>query len=564
MSNSFRSLPRPAGEPYLRYMSLGGLGEVGMNCALFESEGRRIMVDCGVTFPESMHYGIDLIVPDFSPLHEIADSIEALVVTHGHMDHIGAIPYLLEEFDIPVYAPRFATELIRRMLDERGLHDAKIHVYDEESSETIGPFEIEFPPVNHSIPDAHALAIRCKAGLFVHTGDFKIDHNPVGEEPFDIARFTHLGDEGVRALFADSTNAEVPGACRSEREARRALRQVIVDLPGRIFVALFSSNVFRMKSLLDIAAETGRQVVALGRSVDVALQAALRIGAIELPPGVRILSPDEAKQHSDDELLFICTGTQAEPRAALTRLANRDHPRLALKSNDTVIYSARIIPGNEQWVHRVLDELAKQQVRVITPDDAPVHASGHGYREDIRWMIRMIEPQTLVPVHGDYRYQRANAELGRECGIEEQVVLQNGEVVEFTDSGTEVIGLLETGRRVIDGTVFDDIDGNAFRERRQIARAGLVFVNVVADAKGELSRAPDIIPVGAFAQDAGDGGQMVDDLRRTVERAWKRISKEDRRNEESAAEALRILVRRHLRGELDRKPIVIARVYVAG
>jgi ribonuclease J len=339
---------------------------------------------------------------------------------------------------------------------------------------------------------------------------------------------------------------------------------VIVDLPGRIFVALFSSNVFRMKSLLDIAAETGRQVVALGRSVDVALQAALRIGAIELPPGVRILSPDEAKQHPDDELLFICTGTQAEPRAALTRLANRDHPRLALKSNDTVIYSARIIPGNEQWVHRVLDELAKQKVRVITPDDAPVHASGHGYREDIRWMIRMIEPQTLVPVHGDYRYQRANAELGRECGIEEQVVLQNGEVVEFTDSGTRVVGLLETGRRVIDGTVFDDIDGNAFRERRQIARAGLVFVNVVADAKGELARAPDIIPVGAFAQDAGDGGQMVDDLRRTVERAWKRISHEDRRDEKSAAEALRILVRRHLRGELDRKPIVIARVDVAG
>src|SRR5690554_6835009 len=394
-------LPRRPNQPYLRYYALGGLGEVGMNCAVFEANGRLLIVDCGVTFPESQHYGIDLIIPDFELLHEEADRIEALVITHGHMDHIGAVPHLLEELDIPVYGPALAIEMIRRMLKERDLLDeCELHVIDSSTKLNLGPFEIEFPPVNHSIPHSHGLAIRTDVGLFVHTGDFKIDHQPVGEPAFDVARYSAYGTEDVRALFSDSTNAEVPGHSPSEREVRKAVRQVILDQPARIFLALFSSNVFRMQSVLDAAAEAGRSVVLVGRSVENTLYAAKRVGALEIPKGLQIIGIDQVDRYEDHQLLFICTGTQAEPRAALTRLANDDYPRLKLKQTDTIIFSARVIPGNERWVNQIYDRLARHNVKLITFDDAPEHASGHGYQDELRLMLNMIPPQTPAPAHG--------------------------------------------------------------------------------------------------------------------------------------------------------------------
>lgn len=557
-------LPRRPNQPYLRYYALGGLGEVGMNCAVFEANGRLLIVDCGVTFPESQHYGIDLIIPDFELLHEEADRIEALVITHGHMDHIGAVPHLLEELDIPVYGPALAIEMIRRMLKERDLLDeCELHVIDSSTKLNLGPFEIEFPPVNHSIPHSHGLAIRTDVGLFVHTGDFKIDHQPVGEPAFDVARYSAYGTEGVRALFSDSTNAEVPGHSPSEREVRKAVRQVILDQPARIFLALFSSNVFRMQSVLDAAAEAGRSVVLVGRSVENTLYAAKRVGALEIPKGLQIIGIDQVDRYEDHQLLFICTGTQAEPRAALTRLANDDYPRLKLKQTDTIIFSARVIPGNERWVNQIYDRLARHNVKLITPDDAPVHASGHGYQDELRLMLNMITPETLVPVHGDHRYQRAHAQLGVEGGVKRHFVLDNGDVLQFTKEGSAIVGQFETRRRVIDGSIFDDIEGDAFRQRRQIARAGIVLVDIlVSRDKERFMEKPSVTPIGAFVEDDEDGVVVLAGIEKTIDKAWSKLGRSARLDEKEASEAIRIAVRKYLTTALSRRPVVFARVKV--
>lgn len=556
-------MPRRPTEPYLRYYSLGGLGEVGMNCAVFESKGRLLVVDCGVTFPDSMAYGIDLIVPDFQLLHQEADRIEALVITHGHMDHIGAVPYLLEELDIPVYGPALAIEMIRRTLAERGLlEECELHVYDEEDVLQLGPFRLEFPPVNHSIPHSHSLVIQTEVGTFMHTGDFKVDHQPVGEAPFNVARFNEIGRRGVRALFSDSTNAEVDGHCPSERTAKNALQQTIREQSGRIFVALFSSNVFRMHSVLEAAVQTGRSVVLLGRSVENTLYAAQRVGAITFPAGLNIIDSDQARNLPDSELLFICTGTQAEPRAALTRLANDDYPRIKLREGDAVLFSARIIPGNERWVTAVYDLLVRKNIRLITPDDAPIHASGHGFREDLRLMMQMITPESIVPVHGDHRFQRAHAELAAESGIHDHFIIDNGQILEFTKDETKVVGQFETTRRVIDGTLLDFIDGPAFRQRRQIARSGVVNITILAGAEsGLFLRRPDINAMGAFIDDEDFQGNVTQVIEDTIIRTWDRLSGDAQRDENAAAEAIRIAVRKQITTETQRRPIVIVRVY---
>lgn len=549
-------------EPYLRYYSLGGLGEVGMNCAVFESNGRMIIVDCGVTFPESLHYGIDLIIPDFTPLVEQADRIEALIITHGHMDHIGAVPYLLSVLNVPVYAPAMAIELLRGMLHEHHLlDDAQLHVVDQDTTLELGPFTLEFPSVNHSIPHAHGLAIRTDAGLFIHTGDFKIDDHAIDEAPFDRARFQRYGDEGVRALFSDSTNVEVPGWSRSERDVRDALLQTISEQKGRVFVGLFSSNVTRMHSLLLAAAATGRSVVLLGRSVQSTLSAAERAGVLTIPSNVHITDVESIREHEDHELLFLCTGTQAEPRAALTRLATESYRRLRFKEGDTVMFSSRTIPGNEQWVYQLYDRLARQHVNVITPDDAPIHATGHGYHEELAEMIRLVRPQTMIPVHGDHRFQQKHARLSASLGVQRQHVLDNGQVLQFTATDSRVVAEFDAGRLLLDGTIFDAIEGEAFRQRRQIARAGLVWVSLLID-RDTLSPldAAEILNLGAYAEDREEGEEALEAVHSTIERTWRKLSHSTKHHEDEAAEALRIAIRKQLSRVLKRRPVVVARV----
>lgn len=555
-------MPRRPNEPYLRFYALGGLGEVGMNCAVIEADGRMIIVDCGVTFPESLHYGIDLIVPDFSPLHAQADRIEALIITHGHMDHIGAVPYLLHELDIPVYAPAMAMELIRGLLDEHGLLEfAELHVVDDETILQVGPFEIEFPSVNHSIPQAHGLAIRTNLGLFVHTGDFKVDHNPVDEAPFDSDRFAHYGEQGVRALFSDSTNVEVQGHSPSERDIRDGLLDCIRGQSGRVFITLFSSNVVRMQSALLAAEATGRSVVLLGRSVERALYAAERAGAIDISPHVNIIDVRDIGNYEHDELLFICTGSQAEPRAALARLAHDTYPKVRLQPSDTVIFSSRTIPGNEQWVYRLYDQLTRCGVNIVTGSDAKIHATGHGYQEDLRHMLELVRPQTLVPVHGDYRFLKRHAALGRACNIHNSHILDNGDILEFTEHDSQIITHFETNRWLVDGTPFDQLTGETFRERRQIARAGVVFVHVtVRRQNNSIVRPIDIQAVGTFDVESEEGRELLADIQHIAERAWHDLKPKIARQEDQAAESIRQAVRRALKQELQRRPHVVVTV----
>jgi ribonuclease J len=533
-----------------------------MNCSVFEADGRLLIVDCGVTFPDSMHYGIDLIIPDLTYLKERREDIEALVLTHGHMDHIGAVPWLLDEFDIPVYGPAFAIELVRSMLDERDLLEAaNLNIYDEESVEVLGPFELEFPRVNHSIPHAHSLVLRTSTGTYVHSGDFKIDHQPILEDPFDLGRYTEIGDENVRALFSDSTNAQRPGSCPSEREVQKELHDVVRDCEGRVFGAMFSSNVFRAYSFLAAARKTGRKVCVLGMSLRRSITIARETGIIPDSYGDLLVDVRNIRSIPDNQLLFICTGTQAEPRAALTRLSKDDYGKVKLKPSDTVIFSARIIPGNENWVYRLYDQLERQKVTVITPDNAPVHCSGHGYQEDMRLLLRLLEPTELIPVHGDHRYQRAHAAIGRESGVSNTWILDNGHVLEFTERDTRMVGNVPTGRFLVDGEVFDDIEGETYRERRQIARCGVVMVHLAIESLGgPLIKPPEIQQIGAFAMD-GEGAVLLSECVEIAEEAYHELDDLGDRDLDYAAEMVRRAVRRHLRNVLDRKPLVVVKLH---
>lgn len=549
-------------EPYLRFVALGGLGEVGMNCSVFEADGRMLIVDCGVTFPDSMHYGIDLIIPDFSYLLKHRDKIDGLILTHGHMDHIGAVPWLLAELDVPVYGPAFAIELVRSMLEERELLEgARLHVFNEESVEVVGPFELEFPSVNHSIPHAHALVLRTSTGTYVHSGDFKIDHQPILEDPFDLARYTEINKEGVRALFSDSTNAERPGSCGSERDVHRELYNVVRDCEGRVFGAMFSSNVFRAYSFMEAARRTDRKVCILGMSLRRSVTIAREIGIIPNDFGSLLVDINQACNMPNRDILFLCTGTQAEPRAALTRLANNDYPKVRLSPGDTIMFSARIIPGNEAWVYRLYDQLERQNVSVVTPDKAPIHCSGHGYQEDMRLMLRLLQPKELIPVHGDHRYQRAHAAIGRESGVRSSWILDNGDVLEFTAKNTRRVGKIATGRFLVDGEVFDDIEGETYRERRQIARSGVVMVHLVTDGSGrKLDKAPEVQQLGAFATEGG-GSTLLAECENVAAESFAELDENDLRKLNSAAETVRRSVRKHLRQALDRKPLVVVRIH---
>lgn len=555
------SIPAPPEGDYLRYMQLGGLDEVGLNCTLFECNGSMLMVDCGYTFPESEKFGVDYILPDWSYVFEHIDLLDGVVITHGHQDHIGALPYFLQEVDVPIYSGRLTNAMIERQLEEKDLAD-QVSLVDVDTSEfvEIGPFDVEFVHVNHSVPNARAISLGTPLGRFIVTGDWKLDQTTEYAPSTDLQTLAEMGRDGVTALFGDSTNAEVDGYSTSEDDVKSGIEEVVNDSEGRVIVAQFSSNMYRVQGLIDLAYEHGRKVLLLGYSLRKNVGIGREMGFLDIPDDDLLIKPHEAGQLPDKQLLVISTGSQAEPRASLSRMAHGDHHHLTLKEGDNVVISARVIPGNEQGIQDMVDNLARRGARVYqTPESATIHGSGHGCAEELKMMMNLTEPDYLVPVHGRYKMRQRHAELGEEVGVPERLLIENGDVLEFTRDGAEVVGHVKTGRVIVDGENVGDLEDVEIRDRAELANSGIVAAFVVIEREtGELAAAPELIQHGFIGDDEeGLMGPAVDSLRSAI----KNLSKDARRDSNEVEDAVTAAVRRFFRDRIDRKPVVIPIVH---
>ncbi|MFC5730235.1 MULTISPECIES: ribonuclease J [Nocardioides] len=477
----------------LRVIPLGGLGEVGRNMTVFEYDGRLLIVDCGVLFPDDHHPGVDLILPDFAAIRDRLDAVEALVLTHGHEDHIGATPYLLREReDIPLVGSELTLALVNSKLREHRLRQTPFHTVKEGDRISFGPFDLEFVAVNHSIPDALAVAIRTGAGLVLHTGDFKMDQLPLDGRITDLRAFARLGEEGVDLFLTDSTNAEVPGFTTSERRISPVLEQVFRESKQRLIVACFASHVHRVQQVLDAAVLHNRKVAYVGRSMVRNMAIARDLGYLTVPPGVMVEAKELANLAPERQVL-ISTGSQGEPLSALARIAQRNHHFVHLEQGDTVVLASSLIPGNENAVYRVINGLARHGARVVHKGNALVHVSGHASAGELLYCYNIVKPRNVLPVHGETRHMLANGELAKQTGVENVVYAEDGVVVDLVDGVASVTGKVECGYVFVDGQTVGDITESELKDRRILGEEGFISVIVVVDSvSGKVSSGPEI------------------------------------------------------------------------
>ena len=500
-----------------RIIPLGGLGEIGKNMTAFEADGSIIVIDAGLAFPRDEHLGVDLVLPDFSYLRERESMIRGVVLTHGHEDHVGSLPYLMREVHIPVVvATRLTLGLVKSKLDEHGLlREADLReAAPGDEPFNLGPFRIEFIRMAHSIPDAAAVVVETPGGRVVHTGDYKIDHTPVDGQRTDVGKLAEIGNRGVDLLLGDSTNAERPGVTESERVVGEAFRAIFPSRKGRILVASFASNVHRMQQAVDVGVDCGRKVAFVGRSMRKNSNIARNLGYMDVPDDA-ILRPNELAELPPEQQLILCTGSQGEPMSAMTRIAYNDHQSVSVEAGDTVIISAKPIPGNELRVHDAINRLARSGAEVLHEDNAPVHVSGHGRADELRTILALLRPKAVMPVHGEFRMLAAHAQLARESGIaEENIVLaENGSVVELSERGAHIVDKVEAGMTFVDGLGVGDVHDVALRDRRRLSEDGvLIVVATVAGSNnhaGVLTAPPELIARG-FGEQAEP---LLDELR---------------------------------------------------
>ncbi len=497
----------------LRIIPLGGLGEVGKNMMVYESGDDAIVVDAGLAFPRDEHLGVDLILPDFTYLSERQGPIRAVILTHGHEDHVGALPYLLREVAVQeVWATRLTLGLVKSKLDEHGLLRAAElrEIRPEDGQIETGPFKVDFIRVAHSIPDAVAVVLETDAGRILHTGDYKLDHTPVDGLRTDVGRLAEIGNRGVDLFLGDSTNAERPGVTGSERLVGEAFRQIIPHRTGRILVASFASNVHRMQQAVDVAVEVDRKVCVVGRSMRKNVNIARNLGYMEVPEDI-LIRPNQLEEFAPHEVLILCTGSQGEPLSALTRIAYHDHPTVHVEAGDTVIISAKPVPGNELRVHDAINGLAKAGAEVLHQEIAPVHVSGHGYAEELRTMISLVRPKAVMPVHGEFRMLAAHGRLAQESGVPEDAIIlaENGSVVELTRAGARLVDKIESGVTFVDGLGVGDVKDVALRDRRHLSEHGvLIIVATLASSNGTSAGPPELISRGFI-----EPGPLLDEMR---------------------------------------------------
>jgi ribonuclease J len=494
--------PPPLPEGALRVIPLGGLGAIGRNMTVLEFDGKILVIDCGVLFPDVEQPGVDLILPDFTPILDRLDDIQAIVLTHGHEDHIGAVPYLLaHKADIPLVGSEFTLALVEAKLAERRLDPYTLTV-KEGQTERLGPFECEFFAVNHSIPDALAVAVRTPAGLILHTGDFKMDQVPLDGRITDLAGFARLGAEGVDLLLSDSTNAEVPGFVSPERDIGPVLSAIFGKARGRIIVASFASHVHRVQQVFDAAWEYDRKVALIGRSMVRNMGIARDLGLLHVPEGL-LVGLDEATNLPPDEIVFMSTGSQGEPMSALGRMSTGDHRHITITSGDTVVLASSLVPGNETSVYRVINQLSRAGATVVHKETAKVHVSGHAPAGELLFLLNVVRPSNLMPVHGEWRHLRAHAQLGIESGVapDRVVLCEDGDVVDLVEGHARHVGRVKSRYVYVDGLAVGDVSESLLTERRILGDGGFISATVVIDSvTGKVVGEPSISAKG-FSED---------------------------------------------------------------
>ena len=547
----------------VRITFLGGLGEIGRNCLALEQDGRIVVVDAGLMFPEPSMYGVDLILPDFRWLIERRDRVDGIVLTHGHEDHTGALSYLLRDVPVPVYGAALTLGFARHRLREaKGISQVEyIEVADGERRR-IGPFEFEFVPVTHSVPHAHALAIRTKAGLVVHSGDFKLDLTPVDGRRTDVSRLAALGDEGVSLLLCESTNAEEPGFTESEKSVGVTLRRLFLERPDRrILVACFASHIHRIQQIIDIAVEQGRKVALVGRSMEANVKLARSLHLLHVD-AADFVDPANLSWYQPGEVVVICTGSQGEPLSALARLSRGDSRDLSVTPSDTVILSSHPIPGNEWSVGRVIDDLHRIGAEVIHSQHERVHASGHGRQGELRTFHQLIRPRTFVPIHGEYRHLVHHAKLAVSMGIDEEAVLicEDGDQVELSDRGLRRAGSVPAGLHYVAGGD-GDLDETPLDERRMLAEFGVVQISAaLVAATGTFVSPVRVVTRGWF--DGPTGEQIREHLQASVRDALTEALSEGETAEERLNKVAQRAAGRLLGGRYRRQPVLLVAVTV--
>ena len=541
----------------LQIIPLGGLGEIGKNMTVLRYGDDIIVIDAGLMFPEDDMLGIDLVIPDFSYLTENKDKVRAIFITHGHEDHIGALPYVLKELEVPVYGTPLALGIMQGKLKEKGVSDADLHPIKPGDEFIIGPFELGFIRVNHSIADAVAIYVRTPVGIVLHTGDYKIDHTPVDGQVTGFNKFAELGDEGVLVMLADSTNAERPGFTKSERSVGIAFDERFRAAPSRIIIASFSSNVHRLQQAIDAAQKYGRKVAVVGRSMVNVVGIATELGYLKVADGL-LIDISEINNYPPNQIVILTTGSQGEPMSALTRMAMADHRKVEIVPGDTVMISATPIPGNEKMVARTVDFLFKQGADVIYDSSSGIHVSGHGSQEELKLMINLVRPQYFIPVHGEYRMLKVHARLAQEVGIPKSNIFlaENGSVLEFTADSGAINGKVNAGVLLVDGLGVGDIGNIVMRDRRQLSQDGILIAVIAMDKEsGCLVSGPEIVSRGFVY--VRESEQLMEEAKNKIQQALDRCESNGTSDWGTIKNSVRDILGKFLYEKTRRRPMIM-------
>lgn len=541
----------------LKIIPLGGLLEIGKNMTVFEYENDIVIVDCGLAFPEDDMLGIDLVIPDITYLEKNKDKIRGLVITHGHEDHIGAIPYLLKQIDVPIYATALTVGLIENKLEEHKLlRKTRLKTVKQGQTINLGSMKVEFIRSCHSIPDSVMFAIHTPVGTVIHSGDFKIDYTPIDDERMDLGRLAELGNKGVLALLADSTNSERKGYTMSERSVGQVFDKLFVNCTKRIVVATFASNVHRVQQIVNSAIENNRKIAVCGRSMINMIETAKKLGYIQAPDEI-FIDIDMIKSYPDERLVIITTGSQGEPMSALTRMATGDHKKVEITPNDLVIISATPIPGNEKFVSKVIDDLMKIGAEVVYSSLADIHVSGHACQEEQKLLLSLVKPKYFIPVHGEYRQLIAHSETAKSVGVEPENIfmLTNGRILELGENDAKLTGTVPFGKIMVDGLGVGDVGNIVLRDRQHLSQDGLIIIVLTMDQAGEVIAGPDVISRGFVY--VRESENLMDDVKKVVREEIRKCGEKHVKDWATIKSALKDSLRDHVYQKTKRNPMIL-------